>query len=71
MGLESKDQKADFNRGGISYKNKSNQTIKKYLPNGTNSKCKFCTYILIVVPCILIILKFSPTNAQFIEHIKC
>ena len=27
MGLESKDQKADFNRGGISYKNKSNQTI--------------------------------------------
>jgi hypothetical protein len=28
--------------------------------------------IFIVVPCILIILKlFSPTNAHFIEHIKC
>jgi len=27
MGLESKDQKADFNSGGISYKNKSNQTM--------------------------------------------
>jgi len=29
MGLESKDQKADFNRGGINYKNKSNQTVYK------------------------------------------
>ena len=27
MGLESEDQKAGFNRGGISYKYKSNQTI--------------------------------------------
>jgi hypothetical protein len=28
--------------------------------------------IFIVVPCILVILKFfSPTNAHFIEHIKC
>jgi hypothetical protein len=32
-----------------------------------------CIYnFFIVVPCILIILKlFSPTNAHFIEHIKC
>jgi hypothetical protein len=28
--------------------------------------------IFIVVPCILVILKFfSPTNARFIKHIKC
>jgi hypothetical protein len=30
------------------------------------------TVIFIVVPCIVIILKlFSPTNAHFIERIKC
>jgi hypothetical protein len=33
---------------------------------------KYMDFIFIVVPCILIILKFfSPTNAQFIKHIKC
>ena len=33
---------------------------------------KFFNHFFIVVPCILIALKFlSPTNALFITHIKC
>jgi lipopolysaccharide/colanic/teichoic acid biosynthesis glycosyltransferase len=36
----------------------------------TNSK--HLIFFFIVVPCILIILKFfSPTNANFIKHMKC
>jgi hypothetical protein len=36
------------------------------------SETKVKHFFVVVVPCILIILKFfSPTNAHFIEHIKC